>query len=112
MAIEDQSALASSRKDLSSIDIIGPQTTLIETSRKQLSSRHILGNSKDPDTKTTDKKPSNKQFVAIRIINENKEVVKTYISEKSVIVSTMKYFSKHLGSIKDTEDDDNDMIDI
>ena len=110
MAIEDQSALASSRKDLSSVDIIGPQTTLIETSRKQLSSRHILGNSKDLDTKTTDKKT--KQFVAIRIINENKEVVKTYISEKSVIVSTMKYFSKHLGSIKDTEDDENDMIDI
>lgn len=48
--------------------------------------------------RNNNKSDSTKQLIAIKIVDVDKTVVKTFIAKKEIIVSQMKYFSKHLQS--------------
>ena len=41
---------------------------------------------------------SQRTLIAIKIVDADKKVIKTFIAKKEIIVNQMKYFSKHLNA--------------
>ena len=48
------------------------------------------------------------QLIAIKIVDAEKKVVKTFIAKKELIVSQMKYFKNHL----DRDSETSEIVDI
>ena len=60
-------------------------------------------------------KSKSQQLIAIKIIDGEKKVIKTFIEKKDLIVGQMRYFAQHLGrdsSERKVEDSDKDIVDI